>query len=183
MAKIPGLIILLLLLLSSCAKHGDLLYEARGITLSKKNNGQQKDITDSIPANAFAIKLTTQNEVTDYTGGFKDTDEGHYRRKYSLLELKIFCLQNFDASHPANSDISGYFLYQYGTQYTLDYFIENNIIDQPGDRMNPAMTFEDSDSFMLMKKPQSPGVYTFKLFIRFEDHSNFTDTISAKLTY
>lgn len=169
--------------LCSCSKHGDFLYETTAISLGNSDNSGEsaKDSVGSVSSKAYALRLKTHNLVTDYQGPNKDENESGYARKFYLADLKIYTLTNFDAGHPANTDISSYFLYHYSARYTIGYLLQERIMSHPGTRPNPKTEFDDSYLFMLMQRPDSSGRYTFRLNLEFSDGSRFTDTTSVTL--
>lgn len=169
--------------LCSCSKHGDFLYETTAISLSNSDNSGEsvKDSVASVNSKAYAIRLKTHNVVTDYQGPNKDENESGYRRKFYLADLKIYTLTDFDGGHPANADISSYFLYHYSSHYTIGYLLQERIMSYPGTRPNPKTEFDDSYLFMLMQKPDSSGRHSFRLSMEFSNGSRFTDTTSVIL--
>lgn len=176
--------LLVLLCLASCTKHGDFLYETTGMLLSNADNGGKTaiDSVDSVPSKAYAIRLKTHNVVTDYKGPNKDVNESGYARRFRTTDLNIYVLQRFDANHLAGSDVSSYFLYHYGPQYTIQYLLQEHIMSYPRGRPNPETEFDESYYFMLMHQPDSSGAYTFRVELKFSDGSSFTDTTHVILT-
>jgi hypothetical protein len=180
------IITLFLLLIScySCTHHGNFLYETDSMYLGNADSGGEKitdEGIDSVSGKRYAVKMVLHNKVTDYEGKNKDVNESNYRRKYYLTELKIYTLQNYNQSHPANSDISEYFIYSKGSKYTVNYMVEKDGLSYPQSRPNPEEEFEDSYYFRMMAPPDSTGYYSFKIRLQFADESSFTDTTRIKL--
>lgn len=167
----------------SCTKHGDFIYRTDRISLSSADKGgtSTTDSVNSVSAKAYAIRLGLHNVVTGYQGPNKNESESGYVRGFSLKELNIYTLDHFDADHPAGSDISAYFLYNYSTQYTINYLVQERIMNYPQTRPNPKTEFDESYYFMLMQKPDSGGQYTFRLSLEFNDGSSYTDTTTVNL--
>lgn len=87
------------------------------------NSGYEPKITtaDSVPKEAFGVRLQLEREKTAF---YKPIQPVFFQSAYafrrecppprilprdSVLSLKVFTLNDFDASHPAGSDVSDYF--------------------------------------------------------------------------
>lgn len=156
----------------SCRHRGDFLYETTSMYVGNADASGEKIVDDgieSLPASAYSIKLVLHNVVTEYAGPNKNDDESGYLRKYPLTEFKIYSLQNYNQTHPANSDVSEYF------------DIGSNKLYGPNIRPNPEKVFEEKYYYKMTTAPDSTGNYSFKIRIQFEDESSFIDTANVKL--
>jgi hypothetical protein len=130
------------------------------------NNGDQTVIVssdNSIPKAAYGIRLNFKIQPYNYPLSYDSCL--HLIAADTIVQIKIYTLYDFDATHPANSDISAYFKvgetekqnasngYSY-THFTPIQAYLTTHADQ---------TWFDQIDFLLMTEPQLNSSHEFKV--------------------
>lgn len=142
------------------------------------NNPRYLESVDSVPMAAYGIRLQQNLELTamesstnirlfnSATALSKDCPEPlQYLPFDSITSLKFISLTDFDALHPAGSDVTEYF-YQYQ---------KNNYRSIPDYLSKQAeIVFEAAQDslvvdFLLMQAPADAGIYSFEIAVTLSD--------------
>jgi hypothetical protein len=127
---------------------------------------QEKEIVSCLPAVSF---IQSAQAVCCFC------DDHHYTAKDSVVALKIFTGNDFDDSHPANTDISACF-----SVYSYDKYVPVN--SYPFDSIHPC-GYNDNIwiTCLLMTPPIAPGEYSFRVEVLLSDGREFIETIKTTL--
>lgn len=167
----------------ACAKHIPATYEVVSMSLSNSNNTSETPydaITDSVPKQAYAIKITLNEVMRKKTEG--DAQENGFMNEDQLTSMNIFSLNNFNGTHPTGTSLNSYFLTQLSNSSTIEAFISKG---QIGGGKYKDGSYTDSWSteqfLFLMTPPDTTGYQSFVVELEFSDGRNMKDTITVKL--
>ena len=167
----------------SCSKHTPAAYEIVGMSLSNSNNTGETPLdssTDSIPKQAYAIKMTLNEVMRIKTEG--DAQENGFINEDQLTSLNIFSLNNFDGTHNAGSSLNSYFLTQLNSSATIDAYVSKGLIGGGKyDGGNYIDSWSTAQYLFLMTPPSLPGNQSFVVNIVFSDGRSLIDTINVNL--
>lgn len=184
----------LFLLLLSCSKYSDYLYEVIDVKTDNADNTGNEPISlaiDSISKNAYAIQL-------EYTMTYKGTNGNHdveyessFKNEYSVSAFNVYSLENFDANHPAGTSLNEYFLVSQGSPYG-QYNSSNTITSIIGtgnigsgkleENGGPSFSNWTSKQFLiLMQPPTNSGSYSFVVEITQTNNTTISDTTTIIL--
>jgi hypothetical protein len=135
-------------------------------------------VTDS---KAYGIKVELNETILNPISNKDYQESVWYKRQYDLIDMNIKTVNAFDTLHPANSDVTDYFLTGYGAAYTIGYFIENKTLNERQSYSGYRESFTSSFYIMLMQAPTHKGDHAFEIKLKFEDGTVFTDTTNIKL--
>lgn len=169
--------------LSACSKHIPSKFEVVSMQLGNSNSTGEKpfDATvDSIPKQAYALKMTLQEEMRQEMAG--DPQSNGFINEDQLIAISIFSLNNFDSLHPAGSSLNSYFLTQLNAASTIEAFLAKAQLG--GGKYlegNYTDTWSTDHYFYLMTPPANPGKYNFVLALELSDGRKMSDTVNVKL--
>jgi len=149
-------------------------YTNKSIVVSAlDNSGQEpKEIsTGSVIKAAYGIRVQLSREklarvnkppivfgqaVYAYDCRCGSTDE--FLPSDSITTIRIITLHNFNADHPANSDVSGYFKVYSATYYTIDDYLK-----YIGTTLYNETELQFAFNLFLMTPPESGGAHQFRV--------------------
>ena len=154
------------------------------------NRGQSAVVVAGEPAlkEAYSIRLTVKGETTAFkTPSFSffinrsyafscGCDPAiQYLPKDSITAIYVITVNDFDAQHPAGTDISAYFrLYTWNNFTSIDDYLQKDAkifsYDEPKQIILNAL---------LMQPPASSGVYRFKIVMDLSDGRRFDKETST----
>jgi Domain of unknown function (DUF5034) len=168
----------------SCSKSIPSTFEVVGMSLSNSNNSDQIPFdatTDSVPKNAYAIKLTLNEVMRMQTEGGDPLDNG-FINEDRLISFQINSLNNFDATHPTGSSLNAYFLTQLSSSATIEAYVsKGNIGSGKYDGFNYMDNWSTQQYLYLMTPPGSAGNQSFIVEIGFSDGRTLSDTVNVIL--
>lgn len=178
---------LVLIILSSCEGDYIIRYHWEGMTAHNANNLDKypvDDISDSIAAATYVIKLK-MNTVETYRQGRYLDSETPPTNTNSLDSLIITSSENFNASHPAGTNLTAYFNILNGNYfYTLPadgsegYYITN--VYSSDFKNTPNV--EEID-LLLMELPEAVSSHVFTVTFILEDSTIFTQSTNLVTLY
>ncbi len=183
MKKTTACILLSFLFLSSCSKHIPSIFEVEGFSLSNSINTLEEPFdagNDSVPQNAYAIKMTLNEVMKDATPG--DANENGFKNEDQVTYLNIYSLTSFDGTHLAGASLNDYFLTDLSSTSTIPEFISKGKIGQGKIVDNNTVANWTSDQyFFLMHSPAVTGNHSFVINMTMSDGRQMSDTVTVRL--
>jgi hypothetical protein len=177
----PGTyLIVLLCIISSCRKYAPSVYEVVGMRLSNCDNTGARPIdatTDSVPMNAYAIKITLDQEMRKKSDD--PESESGSNNEDKLTSFELISLNDFDATHPAGTSLNAYFLSGLGASATIESLVSKGQIGSGSYNNSNAWT---SEKYLFLMTPPSTAAYqSFVLTMGFSDGRHLSDTVKVRL--
>lgn len=170
---------------AGCVCDGDLQYASysnSSISLLIIDNGgnspQYFESVDSVPMAAYGIRLQQSLELTAMESSFNFRlfnsatalskvcpEPLQYLPLDSITSLTFISLTDFDATHPAGSDVTGYF-YQYQKS---NYRSIPDYLSRQTEIVFDAAQDSLVVDFLLMQAPATAGIYSFEIAVTLSD--------------
>lgn len=179
----------LFLCLSGCSSYKNFTYRIYGIDIFSQNNSGATPVDDSsgsIPASAYVLRMEYHAQVFAELGMRAEPGESEFRADKGPTSMNIFSTTRFDSAHDAMTslndcfatlvpgDRNGRYVYTHIDSNIFKYHIDF-------DAYHPYDPRSESNYYMLIKSPSTPGPRTFILSIVFTDSTWLSDTVSVNL--
>lgn len=173
---------MILLAISGCTKFDDYVYEVTALQTTNADNSGEQPVdatTDSVPAKAYAIKLTFTMEPRGGTGDELDEHESRHLNQDRLASINVYALSDFDSTHAAGVSLNDYIISSPGG--TIPEKIQNGNVGSGGSSNVGASSWTETEYFKIMYQPLVMGHYSFVVDIGMNDGRHLTDTTSVQL--
>jgi hypothetical protein len=180
--KIFHILLVAVLFLCACKKSSHYFYTTAVRVVNSDNSWEKPDTNNiqHVSGNSYMIRIKSSEHVIDPIDK-EYTESVWYFQKYNLTNLTVRSLNTFDSTHLAGSDISEYFLTDYGMQYTIEEFISSKRINEKYRFSGYTENFHTSIDLMLMQAPAIKGRHDFVIQMNFDNGNTFKDTTSIIL--